>query len=162
MMFSQRLNTNRIFKRLAKALIRLRICADWSVALLVAHTTLLEISCTGSNKLDVFPVLSNVLQGVQTSSLSEKIMHEWKFNISKILNFRNLNLQTCRMPTITDNFKLNKMINGVKITWKLIKEAIRLSLIQHFEADFPWHFPWKVSLKILNSGLRNPENFHPC
>ena len=31
----------------------------------------------------------------------------------------------------------------------LIKEAIIISLIQHFEADFLW----KVSLKILNSGL---------
>ena len=34
--------------RLAKALIRLRVCAGWSEPLLVAHTTLLEISCCGS------------------------------------------------------------------------------------------------------------------
>ena len=47
MMFSQLLNTQRIFKRLAKALISLRLCAGWSEALLVAHTTLLEISCHG-------------------------------------------------------------------------------------------------------------------
>ena len=39
----------RICKQLAKVLIRLRICAGWSEALLVAHTTLLEISCRGSN-----------------------------------------------------------------------------------------------------------------
>ena len=39
---------HRIFKRLAKALIRLRVCAGWSKALLVVHTTLLEISCRGS------------------------------------------------------------------------------------------------------------------
>ena len=32
----------------AKALIRLRVCAGWSEALLVAHTTLLEISCRSS------------------------------------------------------------------------------------------------------------------
>ena len=32
---------------------------------------------------------------------------------------------------------------------KINKEAIIISLIQHFEADFIW----KVSLKILNSGL---------
>ena len=32
---------------------------------------------------------------------------------------------------------------------RLIGEAIIISLIQHFEADFLW----KVSLKILNSGL---------
>ena len=31
------------------ALIRLRVCAGWSEPLLVAHTTLLEISCRGSN-----------------------------------------------------------------------------------------------------------------
>ena len=39
--------THRIFKWLAKALIRLHVCAGWSEALLVAHTTLLEISCHG-------------------------------------------------------------------------------------------------------------------
>ena len=44
----EKLNIHRILKRLAKALIRLRICADWSEPLLVAHTTLLEISCLGS------------------------------------------------------------------------------------------------------------------
>ena len=48
MVFSQYLNNYRILKRLAKALIRLCVCAGWSEALLVAHTTLLEISCTGS------------------------------------------------------------------------------------------------------------------
>ena len=35
--------------RLAKALIRLRVCEGLSEPLLVAHTTLLEISCHGSN-----------------------------------------------------------------------------------------------------------------
>ena len=40
----------RIFKRLAKALIKLRVCTGWSEALLVAHTTLLEISCSDSFK----------------------------------------------------------------------------------------------------------------
>ena len=34
-----------IFKQLAKALIRLLLCASGSEPLLVAHTTLLEISC---------------------------------------------------------------------------------------------------------------------
>ena len=36
-------------KRQAKALIRLRVCAGWSEPLLVAHTTLLEITCRGSS-----------------------------------------------------------------------------------------------------------------
>ena len=49
MMLSQLLYNRRILKRLAKALIRLHVCAGWSEAVLVAHTTLLEISCTGSN-----------------------------------------------------------------------------------------------------------------
>ena len=39
-------------QRLAKALIRMRVCAGWSEPLLVAHTTLLEISCHGSNFID--------------------------------------------------------------------------------------------------------------
>ena len=37
-----------ILKQLAKALIRLRVCAGWSEPVLVAHTTLLDISCCGS------------------------------------------------------------------------------------------------------------------
>ena len=48
MLFSQKLNSHRKFKGLAKALIRLRVCPGWSEPLLVAHTTLLEISCPGS------------------------------------------------------------------------------------------------------------------
>ena len=48
MVFIQWLNSYRILQRLARALIRLRVYAGWSEALLVAHTTLLEISCTGS------------------------------------------------------------------------------------------------------------------
>ena len=41
------------------------------------------------------------------------------------------------------------MINCVSVIWKLIKKAIKISQIQHFEADFLS----KVSLKILYSGL---------
>ena len=48
MVFGQSLNTHRIFKRLTKARIRLRICAGFSEPLLLAHTTLLQISCCGS------------------------------------------------------------------------------------------------------------------
>ena len=39
-----RVNSHKILKRLAKALIRLRVCAGWSEPLMVAHTILLEIS----------------------------------------------------------------------------------------------------------------------
>ena len=48
MISSQQLNTHIIFRRQAKALIRLRVCIGRSEALLVAHTKLSEISCTGS------------------------------------------------------------------------------------------------------------------
>ena len=67
----------------------------------------------------------------------------WKFKMSKILNFRNSDFKTCRMPTKIENLKLKWLIR------KLIKEAIIISLIQYFEAGFIW----EVSLKILNSGF---------
>ena len=59
-MFVQYLNIHIIFKRQAKALIRLRVCAGWSEPLLVAHTTMLEISCRGSNNI----VLKDVIVGL--------------------------------------------------------------------------------------------------
>ena len=74
MMFGQLLNSHRIFKRLAKALIRLRVCAARSEPLLVAYTTLLEIPCHGSIILKMIETL-----------LSEKIRHHRKFN--KVLIF---------------------------------------------------------------------------
>ena len=40
-------NLSIVIKRLAKDLIRLRICAGWSKPLVLAHTTLLEISYCG-------------------------------------------------------------------------------------------------------------------
>ena len=45
MMFGQYLSIQKIFKRPAMALIKLRVCADWSEPLLVVHTSLLQISC---------------------------------------------------------------------------------------------------------------------
>ena len=53
-MFSQLLKFCRIFERLAKALIRLRVCAGWFEPLLVAHTPLLEMSCRGLNFIGGF------------------------------------------------------------------------------------------------------------
>ena len=42
-----------LFKRLANDPIRLRVCAGLSEPLLVVHTTLLEVSCCGSNKFSL-------------------------------------------------------------------------------------------------------------
>ena len=50
--------------RLAKALIRLRVCAGWSEALLVAHTTLLEILCRDSYSLKYENYNGNDIRGV--------------------------------------------------------------------------------------------------
>ena len=47
-MFGQLPKGHKLFKRLANALIRLRVYAGWSDPLLVSHTTLLEIPCRGS------------------------------------------------------------------------------------------------------------------
>ena len=57
MIFGQWLSSHGIFKRLAKTLIRLRVCAGWSGPLLVAHTSLLEISCHGSNMFAIVYVM---------------------------------------------------------------------------------------------------------
>ena len=43
------------------ALIRLRVCAGWSEPLLVAHTTLFEISCRGSVKA-AYSVTMNIFE----------------------------------------------------------------------------------------------------
>ena len=48
MMFGQWLKSHRILARQARALIRLRVCAGWFEPLLVAQSTLFEISCCGS------------------------------------------------------------------------------------------------------------------
>ena len=49
MMFSQLNNIHGIIKGLVKALIRLPVCVGWSEPLLVAHTTLLQISLSTKN-----------------------------------------------------------------------------------------------------------------
>ena len=80
MVFSQQLNNgNRILKRLAKALIRLRVCAVWSEALLVAHTTLLEISCTGSN------VIYAIVLSDRTIKMGWMLNIDWCFLFLKLL-----------------------------------------------------------------------------
>ena len=82
--------------------------------------------------------------GKQSSDMcwAMKRAHEpqgWKFKISKFLNFWNSNFKTYN-------------IHNFKFKWSVVfrlGKAITNSLIQNFEADFLW----KVSLKILNSGI---------
>ena len=85
-----------VFKRLAKAVIRLWVCAGWSEALLVAHTTLLQISCCGSYNLNemlkqdlnrnskTFPF--PIIQGVILSTVYSSNMifpNKWKIWMTK-------------------------------------------------------------------------------
>ena len=64
--------------RLAKALIRLRACAGWSEALLVAQTTLLEIPCQGSiiKSSKSWDHLLNILE-------KRIFQKKWTYNIRK-------------------------------------------------------------------------------
>ena len=48
MVFGRWFGSRGVLRRLAGALVGLPLCAGWSGALMVAHTELLEISCTGS------------------------------------------------------------------------------------------------------------------
>ena len=66
----------------------------------------------------------------------------------KSWTFETAFLKTCFKPTKYSQFQV-EMVNCPKTNLKIISEAIMISLIQHFEADFLW----KVSLKILNSGI---------
>ena len=66
-------------KQLAKALIRLRVCAGRSEALLVAHTTLLEISCRSSN-------IDNIM--IQFTS-NRKIIYSKSFKNTVTANLSN-------------------------------------------------------------------------
>ena len=91
MVFSQSLNTHRILKRLAKALIRLRVCAGWSEPLLVAHTTLLEISCTGihiityENTLSKSSNRSLLLKGRPLFLILQKMYERYNLEILHML-----------------------------------------------------------------------------
>ena len=76
--------SQRIFKRPAKALTWLCICAGWSEPLHVAHTTLLEISCRGSIMLLVLKRYLDALQSrlIETVLLStHKICFNWVIRI---------------------------------------------------------------------------------
>ena len=92
MMFGQLLSIHRIFKRAAKALIRLRLCTGWSEPLMVAHTTLLEISCHGSYVK--FDQNIHVVQEVRASSLTANERtdgHTDGLAVNKVYAYRSSN-----------------------------------------------------------------------
>ena len=58
----------------ARLMIRLRVLAGWSETLLVAHTTLLEISCHGSNAV-YFGIYVTHLVNYDTGTSYQKLYH---------------------------------------------------------------------------------------
>ena len=64
------INSHRIFKSLAKALVRLCVCAGWSEPLLVAHTTLLEISCRGTIMILVRMMFASIEGSDETAQIA--------------------------------------------------------------------------------------------
>ena len=73
--------SHNIFKQLANALIRLRVCAGWSEHLLVAHTTLLGISCHSSFGVKFYLALMTVKQNRQNMR-RQKNSFEFSYTIS--------------------------------------------------------------------------------
>ena len=98
MMFGKLLNSQRIFKRPAKALIRLRVYAGWSDIphLVVAHTTLLKISCRGSNVyyedatcyvfVSNIPFIKQCVKLCETNTTMNIFGKDEQFNLSLSLN----------------------------------------------------------------------------
>ena len=81
------------------------------------------------------------------------VCHWWKFNISEIFSFWNVNLKTYSMPTkyllIILSFSGQFYIDELKTKLEELIAAILICQIQDFEADFLS----RVTLKILKSGL---------
>ena len=66
----------------------------------------------------------------------------------KVQNFKNIQIIKLAVCILK--------INNFKFKWSPVIKLVIISLIQYFEADFLW----KVSLKILNSGIILKEFTH--
>ena len=77
--------------------------------------------------------------------------HGWKFKISKILTFLQWNLKTCSMSTNINNFMFQWSI-VVRYTENKAKKLLECAGFTILRLTF-YIFLWKVSLKILNSGI---------
>ena len=80
--------------------------------------------------------------------------HAWKVKISKILNFRNPNFKTCRMPTKMDNLKLK---------W-LCLDNLKTNQRSYYYPLNSAFWGWlSMESQPQNPEFRiNPEIFHPC
>ena len=114
-MFSQWLNSHRIFKQLAMALIRLRAGAGWSDPLLVAHTTLLEISCRGSylKLLSLFLQVFKLLQSIKSMNATTAVK---PFRESIILN--DISLSIVMRGPLYVTFVIKGSMIKILVSWK--------------------------------------------
>ena len=108
----------------------------------IPSLTLYQLSHFALPKLTMTP--PNALHKYKISSLRDIYMGESsKFQKSRTFEIQILKLAVCLQS-----------VNSFKFKWSITQrwnenksEAIKICLVQHFEADFLW----KVSLKILNS-----------
>ena len=111
MMFSQYHNIHRKvkrFKRLAKALIRLRVCAGWSESSLVAHITLLEISCRGS-----FQRRDDARGSLR---LAQDVITSWR-NVIRIVTSRHGDHAAACLKELSLLFKLLLIEKNPSVLW---------------------------------------------
>ena len=110
-------DTHRIFKGLAKALIRLPVCAGWSETLLVAHTTLLEISCPGSYMNGVsFEILGCSSAPIWLPSYPHLFCFQW-ITCSE-LSIQLLNLK-CMIKMEKDGLYISALDNAKTVVQQL-------------------------------------------
>ena len=155
------LNSHRIFKRLANALIRLRVCAGWYEALLVAHTTSLEISCCGSSCMHTHMHLhaSHVLEvrslyyiySIKTKSSQCQKMALWIFGFEAIdiCNIRT-ELQTPLHAYTTETLTAEPYtVHCTKYSWNQAPPFVGREELRwrHTSIFFDWQVLWRVWLK---------------
>ena len=107
--------------------------------------------------LDYLPIVHilAVFTVYSTVKSSLKMREAWKTTMLwvKVQNFQNPELLKIKPQNLHHAYKYQQfqvlMVNCLWINLNQIKEAIRICLIQDFGAAFLW----KVSLKILNSGM---------
>ena len=81
-----------MFKRLAKTLVSLCICTGWSEPLLVAHNTLLEMSCCGSY-LYIYELIA--MQVMQNIPIPKQVIWLTKISLlifGKVFNVKHVDV----------------------------------------------------------------------
>ena len=144
-MFSQWLNSHRILKWLAKALIRLRLCAGWSEALLVAHTLLLESHALAQ-------ILQVTLNSLLLYTLWVFTIETWSVSIADNCTF-HLNL-TCRNATnhcARASIPLQHGSRGLQRRYSPLKDIV--CKLRYIVANILWRNDQTTSITIKYTPL---------